>query len=106
VTDSLPNTPVPDELAAVREQIKALETREGELRRLLLTNPDLREGASYLADIQTTQVTRTDLKEMRANYPDIVEQFTMPVEVTRVVLLGVTEDGEVVSARKLRSMAQ
>ena len=98
--------PVPDELAAVREQIKALESREGELRRLLLTNPDLREGASYLADIQTTQVTRTDLKELRANYPDIIAEYTFPVEITRVVLLGVTEDGEVVSARKLRSITQ
>ena len=101
-----PNTPVPDELAAVREQIKALETREEELRKLLLNNPDLREGASYLAEIKTVETTRLDVKELRANHADILDQYTFQVPVTRVVLSGITEDGEVVSARKLRSMAQ
>jgi hypothetical protein len=77
------NVPVPDELAATREQIKALETREAELRRLLITNPDLREGAAWLAEIKVSQQERTDLKEMRANHPDIVEQYTFPTEITR-----------------------
>ena len=96
------NNPVPDELAAVREQIKQLEVREQELRLMLIANPDLRSGANWLADVVITKQNRTDLKEMRAMYPDIVEQFTLPVSLTRVVLSGVTEDGEIVSARKMR----
>ena len=101
-----PNTPVPDELAAVRSEIKRLEERENELKRLVLDNPDVRTGASWLAEVKTVETTRTDLKELRAVHPDIVDQFTFQVPVTRVVLSGITEDGEVVSARKLRSMAQ
>jgi len=106
VTDSLPNVPVPDELAAVRADIKRLEERETELKRLVLENPDVRTGASWLAEVKTVEATRTDLKALRACHPDIVDQFTLQVPVTRVVLSGLTEDGEVVSARKLRSMAQ
>jgi predicted phage-related endonuclease len=98
-----PNIPVPDELAQVRDQIRSLTEREEELRRLLLNNPDLREGAAWLAEIKTTQQSRTDIKELRAHHPDIVEQFTHPTPITRVVLSGITSDGEIVSARKLRS---
>ena len=98
-----PNIPVPDELAQVRDQIRDLTAREEELRRLLLTNPDLREGAAYLAEIKTTQQGRLDQKELRACHPDLVAQFVHQVDVTRVVLTGITEDGELVSARKLRS---
>jgi hypothetical protein len=98
-----PNIPVPDELADVRDKIKALEEREVELRRLLLTNPDLREGAAWLAEIKTTQQGRLDQKELRANYPDLIAQFTHQVDVTRVVLSGITSDGEIISARKQRT---
>ena len=98
-----PNTPVPDELAAVREQIKQLEAREEELRTLLIAHPDLREGASWLAEIRVIKQPRTDLKEMRACHPDIVAEFTLPVETTRVVLSGITEDGEIVSAKRLQA---
>ncbi len=98
-----PNTPVPDELAAVREQIKALELREEELRRLLIVNPELRTGAAWLAEIRTTPQQRTDLKEMRANHPEIVDEFTYATDVTRVVLSGISEDGEIVSARRMRN---
>lgn len=98
------NIPVPDELNAVREQIKVLEQREGELRALLLANPDIREGANWAAEIKTTAQNRTDLKELRACYPEIVEQFTFRTEVTQVVLLGITEDGELISARAARSI--
>jgi len=101
-----PNVPVPDELAAVRDEIRRLETREEELRKLLLNNPDLREGASYLAEIKTVETTRLDVKELRANHADILDQYTFQVPVTRVVLSGITDDGELVSARKLRSIAQ
>ena len=98
-----PNLPVPDELAAVREQIKRLETREGELRALLIAEPELREGAAWLAEIKTVSVERTDLKELRANHADLVAEFTFPTQVTRVVLSGISEDGEIVSARRMRS---
>ncbi len=98
------NIPVPDELAAVREQIKVLEQREAELKQLILANPDIREGANWLAEVKTAKQRRTDLKEMRANYPDIVQEFTFRTEVTQVVLLGITEDGELISARAARSI--
>lgn len=98
------NIPVPDELAEVRAQIKALQQREAELRALLLANPDIREGANWLAEIKVAKQNRTDLKELRAMHPEIAEQFTFPVEVTLVALLGITEDGELVSARKMREI--
>jgi biotin-(acetyl-CoA carboxylase) ligase len=97
-----PNIPVPDELADVRDKIRSLTEREEELRRLLLNNPDLREGAAWLAEIKTTQQSRTDLKELRAHHPDIAEQFTHPTPITRVVLTGISEDGELISARRMR----
>jgi hypothetical protein len=103
MTDAPRNIPVPDELAATREQIKALETREAELRRLLITNPDLREGAAWLAEVKVSKVERCDLKELKANHPDIAEQYTFALDVTRVVLSGITEDGEIVPARAMRS---
>ena len=99
-----PNTPVPDELFAVRAQLKQLETREAELRQLLLANPDLRTGANYLAEIKVTKQERTDIKELRAMHPAIVEQFTFPLELTRIVLSGITDDGEIVSTRQLAKM--
>ena len=103
MTDAPRNVPVPDELAAVREQIKALETHEAELRRLLIANPDIRQGAGWLAEVKVSKVERCDLKELRANHPDIAEQYTFALDVTRVVLSGITEDGEIVSARQLRN---
>jgi hypothetical protein len=104
---TIPNTPVPDELAAVREQIKALETREAELRALLLANPDVREGANWLAEIKTVTQNRTDLKELRACHPGLVDEFTSPVEITRIVLSGIDADtGEIVSARQFRKATE
>ena len=100
---SIPNLPVPDELAAVRAELKRLEAREVELRNLLIAHPDIRTGASWLAEVQVTQRQTTDVKEMRACHPDLVAEFTFPVSTTRVVLMGISEDGEIVSARKLRS---
>jgi hypothetical protein len=103
MTEDQPNIPVPDALAAVRAEIKALETREVELRRLLITNPDLREGAAWLAEVKVVTTQRVDLKELRAMHADLVDEYTFPAEVTRVVLSGITEDGEIVPARALRS---
>ena len=101
-----PNIPVPDELASVREQIKRLEERKAELTRLLILNEDLREGASYLAEIKIIKRQQTDLKELRAMYPEQVAEHTYPLDVTQVVLSGITEDGEIVSARRFKKETQ
>ena len=102
LTDARPNIPVPDELNDVRQQIKALEAREAALRAILLSDPTARTGASWLAEIKTVTQERTDLKELRACHPALVAEFTFPTEITRIVLSGLTEDGEIVSARKMR----
>jgi hypothetical protein len=98
-----PNNPPPDELAAVRSEIKRLEERETELKRLLLDNPDVRTGASWLAEVKTVDTTRLDVKELRANHADILDQYTFQVPVTRVVLSGISDEGEIVSARRFRN---
>jgi hypothetical protein len=101
-----PNVPVPDELAQVRADIKRLEAREGELKRLLLLNEDLREGAAWLAEIKTVKRQIVDMKELRAMYPEQVEEHTYPREITQVVLSGISEDGEIVSARRFKKETQ
>ena len=98
-----PNRPVPDELAEVRAEITRLETREAELRSLLLAHPDLRTGANWIAEVKEGQITRTDLKELRANHPDLVSEFTFKVGVTRVELSAISEDGEIIRARVARA---
>jgi hypothetical protein len=106
MTDAPRNIPVPDELAAVRNDIKRLTAREEELKRLLLDNPDLRTGAAWLAEIKVTTQQRTDLKELRAMHRALVDEYTFPAEVTRVELSGIMEDGEIVSFRQMRSAAK
>ena len=99
------NVPVPDELAAVREQIRRLEDRELELKRLLIANADLRTGADWIAEVNTVQTTRTDWKELKAIYPEIIAEQTFPSSYTVVSLKGVTSDGEIVSARRFKKEA-
>jgi hypothetical protein len=101
-----PNRPVPDELADVREHITRLQARERDLRELLLAHPDLRTGGRWLAEVKQEQVTRTDLKELRANYPDLVSEFTFKVPVTRIELSAISEDGELIPARVARANRQ
>lgn len=101
---SIPNTPLPDQLAKVKAQIKALEELEAALKGQLLAHPELRTGASWIAEIKTVKQTRCDIKELRACHPEIAEQFTFPVEITRVELSGVDEEtGEIISARAKRA---
>jgi hypothetical protein len=95
-----PNTPVPDELFAVRAQLKQLETREAELRQLLLANPDLRTGAAYLAEIKEIATNRVDIKELRAMHKDLIEEYTYPQKTVRIELSAITEDGELISVRR------
>lgn len=92
--------PPADELFAVRAQIKDLEARESELRALMLLDPSARTGNHYLAEICKITTRRPDLKEMRAMYPEQVEEHTHPVTTTRIELRGISEDGEVVSLRR------
>ena len=99
------NIPVPDELAAIRTEIKRLEDRELELKRLLIANADLRTGADWIAEVNTVQTTRTDWKELKAMYPEIVAEQTFPSSYTVVSLKGVTSDGEIVSARRFKKEA-
>jgi hypothetical protein len=103
MSDAPRNIPVPDALAEVRARMKELETQEAELRNLLIANPDIREGAAWIAEVKVSQRETTDIKEMRACHPDLVAEFTHALDVTRVVLSGITEDGEIVSARKIRT---
>ena len=100
-----PNVPVPDALAAVRAEIKALQQREGELRRLLVDNPDLRTGAGWLAEIKTVTTQRVDIRELRDCNPDLVAEFTFPEQSTRVELSAIMEDGEIIPARRARQAA-
>ena len=101
----LPNVPVPDELAQVRADIKRLEERESELRRLLLKHEDLRSGNAWIAEIRVTTQQRTDIKELRASHPDLVAEYTFPVQIERIELSGLTDDGEIISARKMRNQS-
>lgn len=103
---SISNLPAPDELAMVRAQIKNLQDRETELRNLLLADPASRTGNSYLAEVREVEQSRTDLKEMRAMHPQVVEEFTFKVKVPRVALRGISEDGEIVSPRRLAAKAE
>lgn len=103
---TIPNTPVPDELAQVRDEIARLEARGAELRQILLSDPSSRTGANWLAEIREVEQSRTDLRELKAMYPAIAAEFTFPTKVTRVELRGIDQDtGEIVSARKARSAA-
>ena len=103
MTDAPRNIPVPDQLADVRQRISHLETQERELREAIIANPDIRTGNNWVAEVKEVETNRVDLKELRAMHKDIVEQYTFALKTTRVVLSGITEDGELVSARKMRS---
>jgi hypothetical protein len=98
-----PNVPVPDELAAVRDEIRKLQEREATLRQILFSDPSARTGAAWLAEIREVTSSRTDIKELRAMYPDIVAEQTHPVTVKQIVLSGIDADtGEIVPARRFR----
>jgi hypothetical protein len=95
--------PPADELYAVRTGIKELTERERVLRTLMLTDPSARTGNHYLAEVREVTTTRTDLAEMKKCHPDLVAEFTFQLKQERVELAALTEDGEIVSARRMRS---
>lgn len=96
------NTGPADELAAVRERLKALEKREKQLRDYLLAHPEDRFGKRFVASVVDVERQSVDWKELRANHPQIVEEFTFPAKVQQVVLHGISEDGEVLSRTETR----
>lgn len=93
--DGRRNLPVPDMLHEVREKIRELQTEEAELRQAIFADPTARTGVNWVAEIKTTSQQRTDLKELRAQHPLLIEEFTYPVEIVRIELLQLTEDGEI-----------
>lgn len=92
--------PPADQLWRVRAELKVLTERESALKSLMLTDPSARVGNKYLVEIKVVQTNRTDIKELRAVYPDIVEQFTFQLTQERVELRGISEDGEITSLRR------
>ncbi len=94
------NVPPADELAALRDTIAALKKREAELRTLMLSDPSARTGNAYLAEIVTVTQERFDVKEFRANHPDLAAEYTFPNKVEKVELRVVSEDGEITNRPK------
>lgn len=95
---------MPDELAQVRAELKRLTERELVLKQILISDPDTRTGASYLAEVKVVKAPRTDIKELKHFHPDLVAEYTYMLEQTRVVLMGISEDGEIVNPRKLQAI--
>jgi hypothetical protein len=98
-----PNVPPADDLAAVRDQIKALREREDSLRALLLSDPSARTGNKFVAEVLTITQDKTDWKELRKMHPALVEEFTFPLQFDQVQLKIITEDGEIVARPKRRA---
>lgn len=100
-SDAPRNIPVPDALAAVRAQLKELETQEAELKRILLTDPTTRTGAAWVAEVREIETSRVDIKELRAAYPAEVDEHTHLLKTTRVELSAIDADtGEIVSPQR------
>ena len=99
-----PNLPAPDQLAAVRAEMKRLETLEMELKQAIIADPGLREGVAWLAEVKTMKRSDVDIKELRHFHPDLVAEYTYPREITYVALSGISEDGEIIPARTFRKL--
>jgi hypothetical protein len=69
MTDTKPAVPrnrhPADELADTRAQIRALERRETELRRIIIGNPDQRDGEEFKASVGERPCERADLKALK-----------------------------------------
>ena len=97
-----PNRHPADDLADVREDIRKLAEREAVLREYLIAHPDDRVGARWAAELKDVTTQRVDLKELRAMYPTQVAEHTYDRTVQQVRLVGVSEDGEILSLREVR----
>jgi aspartate carbamoyltransferase regulatory subunit len=92
--------PPADRLAQVRAMLKVFGDEENQLKALMLNDPSARTGNQHVVELREVETSRTDIKEMRACHPAIVEQFTFKVKTTRVELRGVSEDGEIVRIKR------
>jgi hypothetical protein len=97
---NIPNLPPADELAEVRATLRSLAEREAALKALMINDPSARTGNQFCVDVVEVASNRTDIKEMRACHPAIVEQFTFKVKTTRVELRGLDEDGVITPIRR------
>lgn len=97
--------PPADELHAVRQQMDQLKQRADALRALLIGDKDSRTGNRYLAIVKNVPRRQFDLAEFRAGNKELADEYTHTVNDVRVELRGLTEDGEIVSTRKVRSTA-
>jgi len=76
-----------DALADVREQIKALETREAELRAILLDGSCGLAGDEYIACVKLVPSTRLNPDALRRHFgAAALAPFTIKTEVTHVRL--------------------
>jgi hypothetical protein len=99
----LPNLPPADELFALRAEIRQLTERENALKTLMISDPSARTGNSYCVEIKEVTTSRTDLKELKAMHPDIVDAFTFPLKTLRVELRAISEDGEITPIKRYRN---
>jgi len=99
--EAIPNVPPADELFAIRAQLKALETREAEIKAVLLSDPSSRNGNAYVAEIRSITTNRCDIKELRAAYPQEVDEHTHPVTTMRVELKAIDQEtGEILPVKR------
>jgi hypothetical protein len=74
VTPLLRNRHPADELAELRAEIKTLQTREQELREMLIAaDPAERIGMAYKATITTTMRTWYDLQALKERFGNALE---------------------------------
>jgi hypothetical protein len=97
-----PNLAPADELADVREQRKALETREATLRAILIGDPSSRTGNHYVAELREVEKSHLDIKAMREMYPDMVAEHMYPRKETQIHLKAISEDGEILPIRRTK----
>jgi hypothetical protein len=83
-----------DELADVRTELKALQTREAELRNVLLTEGADRQGVGYVAVVITVKQERLDVSAVRKHFGGALGPFMVGQEV-RQVRLSAREEGAV-----------
>ena len=79
-----------------------MQKQEAELRDAIIANPDIRTGNNWVAEVKEVETNRLDVKELRAMHQALLEEYTFPQKTVRVELSAITEDGEIVSARRAR----
>jgi hypothetical protein len=57
-----------DELADVRARIRELERRESALRRIIIADPDQRDGEEFKASVGERPCERADMKALKRDF--------------------------------------